>query len=406
MSESPLSDVVSRQYERWSYPPPIEDLEAWLQNRHELFDPSISHRLFWPDRAYTPRIDILIAGCGTNQAAVFAYRNRAANVLAIDVSEASLAHEQHLKEKHGLSNLELLRLPIEEAPNLGREFDLVVSTGVLHHMSDPLAGMKALGACLSRDGVAGVMLYAKYGRVGVEALQAVFRDLGLRQDEPSLELVKETLGLLPREHLLQPYVPIAPDLQFDAGLVDAFLHGRDRSYSVEDCMDLAASAGLVFQGWMNHDCYYPEMFAPLNSSVYAALNALPEPKLWAAMERLQTQNACHCFMACRTDRPPSQYTIDFGRSQFVEYVPVLRHLVRVEQDHIAGPRGRIPLNRVQAAFLREVDGRRTISEMIARLAAAGMLGNVQDVEQFARELFRSLWRLGLLAVGLERTSGL
>jgi SAM-dependent methyltransferase len=405
MNEDPLSDVVSRQYERWSYPVPIEDIEAWLRNRHELFDPSITHRLFWPDRPYAPNLDILIAGCGTNQAAVFAYRNREARVVGIDVSEASLAHERHLKGKYALSNLELLRLPIEEVPSLDRDFDLIVSTGVLHHMSDPLAGMKALAACLRPDGVVGIMLYARYGRVGVEALQAVFRDLALRQDEPSLSLVKETLSLLPREHLVQPYFPIAADLQFDPGLVDTFLHGRDRSYSVEDCLDLVSSAGLVFQGWLNNDCYYPEMFAPLSSAVYRALDALPEAKLWSAMERLQTQNAIHSFVACRPERPRRQYEIDFAGREFLSYAPALRHLVRLEQDQIVGPRGGIPLNRAQAAFLRAVDGQHTISQISARLMKAGTLGGLDNIEQFARDLFRSLWRLGLVAFALERVSG-
>jgi SAM-dependent methyltransferase len=401
MNAHPLSDVVSRQYEQWTYPAPIHDVDAWLADHHELFDPSISHRLFWPARPHATGLDILIAGCGTNQAAVFAYRNRASRVVAVDVSEASLAHEAYLADKYRLSNLELLRLPIEELPGLGRDFDLVVSTGVLHHMSEPLAGMKALASCLRPDGVVGLMLYAKYGRVGVEALQAVFRDFGLRQDDASVRVVKETLALLPAEHLIQPYFPIAADLQVDAGLVDTFLHGRDRSYSVEDCLELVGSAGLAFQGWMHNDCYYPEMFAPLNSGVYAKLNALPETTLWSAMERLQTQNACHCFLACRSDRPRSRYAIDFAAPEFVEYVPELRHLVSLEQDHIVSPRGRIPLNAVQAAALRDVDGRRTIAEINARLANADMFRKVDDRVGFARDLFRSLWRLGLLAFGIS-----
>ena len=49
-------------------------------------------------------------------------------------------------------------LAIEELPKFGFDFDLIVSTGVLHHLADPLAGMKALADCLRRDGALGVML--------------------------------------------------------------------------------------------------------------------------------------------------------------------------------------------------------------------------------------------------------
>jgi hypothetical protein len=46
--------------------------------------------------------------------------------------------------------------------------------------------MKALAECLRRDGAIGLMLYAKYGRAGVERLQSVFRELGLRQDDAAV----------------------------------------------------------------------------------------------------------------------------------------------------------------------------------------------------------------------------
>src|SRR5437763_1128264 len=78
-------------------------------------------------------LDILIAGCGTYQAAVFAFMNRAANVVAIDVSRSALDHQQYLKDKHGLENLQLHLLPIEEVSALRSDFDLIVSSGVLHH---------------------------------------------------------------------------------------------------------------------------------------------------------------------------------------------------------------------------------------------------------------------------------
>src|SRR5690242_7843830 len=140
MTSVPFNDVVSTQYEKWAYPEPIQDLERWLDGNWQWFDPSHAHKIFWPERSYKPDLDILIAGCGSNQAAIFAYTNPAAKVVAIDVSQSALNHQQCLKDKHRLSNLELHRLPIEELPTLGLDFDLIVSTGVLHHLADPPAG--------------------------------------------------------------------------------------------------------------------------------------------------------------------------------------------------------------------------------------------------------------------------
>ena len=64
MTDDPRSDIVAQQYERWMYPQPIPDLQAWTADHWEWFDPSHAHRIFWPDRSYKPDLDILVAGCG------------------------------------------------------------------------------------------------------------------------------------------------------------------------------------------------------------------------------------------------------------------------------------------------------------------------------------------------------
>lgn len=398
----PKADVVSRQYERYRYPEPIQDLEAWLRNNWQWFDPSHSHRVFWPDRGYKPGLDILIAGCGTNQAAVFAFTNPNANVVAVDVSQPSLDHQQYLKDKHGLWNLELRLLPIEELPTLGLDFDLVVSTGVLHHMADPLAGMKALAACLRPDGVIGVMVYAKYGRVGLEMMESVFRDLGLRQDEASVRVVKETIALLPAEHPVRSYLKL-DNVSHDAVLVDTFLHGRARNYSVDDCLELVGSAGLDFQGWLLKAPYYHHDVLTPSSDFTAALSELPETKLWSVMERIHTNNACHFFLACHPDRPKESYVIDFSTTECLDYVPRMRMRCGLTGSDIFRPGWRMKLNSAQLPFVQNIDGHRTIRDIAAAVAQSQGpgRGGPASFEKFGRKLFQSLWRLDFLAMELN-----
>ena len=401
MTDSPRADVVVKQYEKWQYPEPIQNLEAWLAESWQWFDPSHAHRILWPDRPYQPDMDILIAGCGTNQAAVFAYTNRAAKVTAIDVSQPSLDHVRYLKDRYSLKNLELQLLPIEEVGSLEQSFDLIVSTGVLHHLADPDAGMQALANVLRPGGVAAIMLYARYGRIGVELLQHVFRDLGLGQDEESLRLVKQTIASLASTHPLQAYLAIAPDLRFDAGLVDTFLHGRDRSYTVGDCIDLAENAGLVFQDWFLKTSYYPPMLTD-PSEFHSAVNALEPRKLWSTMERIRTQNACHFFLACHSDRPTESYRIDFSSGRALDYVPLLRLRCRVAGEQIVRPGWNLRLDPTHLAFAQQVDGERTIREVVERVAQSGVLGRSDqtELEYIALELFESLWRMDFIAVDL------
>jgi SAM-dependent methyltransferase len=405
VNDNPRADVVARQYERYRYPHPIEDLEVWLTNNWQWFDPSHAHRVLWPDREYQPDLDILIAGCGTNQASVFAFMNPDAKVTAVDISQPSLDHQQYLKDKHGLFNLELHLLPIEDLPTLGRDFDLIVSTGVLHHMADPQTGMNAIASCLRPDGVMGVMLYAKYGRFGLELLQADFRDLGLGQNESSIAMVREALSLLSPDHPAQPYLRLAGSLQSDAELVDTFLHGRERSYNVDDCVDLVTNAGLVFQGWFNNAPYYPhELFARPNS-VYPAINALPERTMWSVVERLNTVNACHFFMACRPERPKESYAIDFSTQASLDYVPLMRMRCGLDGDAIFRSDWRLRLNSTHLPYAQYVDGRRTIRDIAAAVHnETSQRGSLADVEKFARKLFEELWRFDFLAMALNTDS--
>ena len=189
-------------------------------------------------------------------------------------------------------------------------------------------------------------------------------------------------------------------------MVDTFLHGRQRSYSVEKCIDLVTSAGLVFQGWLLKAPYYPhDLFAP-GTEAYQAVHGLPETKLWSVMERIQTSNACHFFMACRPDRPKESYTIDFSTEDSLDYVPLFRMRCGLDGTEIFRSDWRMNLNTAQLPFVQRVDGRRTIREIAAGVAQSRQArrANVADLETFGRKLFQSLWRLDFLAMGLNAES--
>jgi SAM-dependent methyltransferase len=401
---NPLSDIVSSQYEKWTYPKPILDLDQWLENNWQWFDPIHAHRIFWPDQDYRHGLDILIAGCGTNQAAVFAYNNPQANVVGIDVSQSSLEHQRYLIEKYKMKNLELYLLPIEDVEQLNRQFDLIVSTGVLHHLADPQKGLQALAVCLREQGVVALMLYAKYGRMGVEILQSVGRDLGLEQDEESLAVVKNMLSILPQNHPIQSYISIAPDLQYDAGLVDTFLHGRDTSYTVKDCINLVAGAGLVFQDMYIKSPYY----SPANPSnaFHSYVLKQSEEMQWSIMERINFENGCHFFTACRRDRPQESYKIDFADSNFLDYRPELRFRCTLNGDTLSRYNWSTQLGPIETAFIQRIDGDRTIRKIIADASQTNLLVNMKmtELEKLAKNLFQRLWRLDFLVMGLGRPS--
>lgn len=413
----PLTDVVARQYERYPYPPPMDDVTS-ATSGEEWFDPSHTHRIFWPDRVYKPDLDILIAGCGTNQAAIFALANPAASVVGIDVSQASLNNERRLKDKHQLSNLQLHRLPIEEVSTLGRDFDLIVSTGVLHHIADPLVGLTALGECLRTDGALAVMLYAKYGRIGVDIVESILQDLGLGQDDASIAAARKIILSLPSNHLVHSHLQAAartvlsPKAEVSAlfeavtWVTDTFLHGRQRTYTVEECLDLVASAGLSFQGWLHKTPYYPhELFTPGNPISSAVSGLSDEARIWSVMERVLAP-ASHWFISCRPDRPKQSYLIDFSTPEALEYVPHWQAGCGFSDNMIFQPSLKTNLQPVFRPFAEHVDGHRTIGEISALAVSAiespadGRPADVTDAQRLGRELFQGLWRLDFVVMAL------
>ena len=400
MSGDPRRDVVAEQYERWVYPEPIEDIPAWLKHSWQWFDPSHAHRLMWPDRPYRPDLQILVAGCGTHQAAVLAHTNPAATIVAIDVSEASLAHHRVLKERFGLRNLELHHLAIENVAALDRDFDLIVSTGVLHHLADPQAGMNALAACLRPDGVVALMLYARYGRLGVEVMESVFDDLALVQDEHGVAIVRDALAVLPPQHPVRSYLSIAPDLAFDAGLVDTFLHGRARNYTVDECIDLVEQSGLVFQDWLLKSSYEPVRVP--GSTFLSAVSDLPDRTRWSVMERITTTNACHFLLACRPERPVDRYRIDLRSDRASKYIPSYRHHCGVEGDTLVKPGWRETLTGTYPRIASLIDGQRTLGAIADMTVAPGE--DRDEVRTVVLVFLETLWHQDYVALGLPPTS--
>jgi SAM-dependent methyltransferase len=399
MNNSPVADVVSQQYSKWTYPEPIVDLPDWLKNNWQWFDPSHSSRLFWPDQDRSD-LDILIAGCGTNQAAVIAFNNPGSRVLAVDVSPQSLQHESFLKEKYQLSNLELKLLPIEELPSLKRHFDLIISTGVLHHMASPQIGMNSLAECLKHDGVAAIMLYAKFGRLGVYMMQEVFRELGLAQDEPSLQIVKDAVAALPADHPLRSYTKIAPDLGFDAGIVDTFLHGRDRDFTIAECRELVAKSGLVFQDLLFKTSYHPPISPP--TPFMNAVTTRSKEQQWNIMERINFRNGCHFFLACRPERPATRYQVDFSSEAARQYVPDFRYRCRLQGNTVFKPGDSLVLSAAHAELLRLVDGKRTLEEIADEMGRQGLYSGIHPSQRklWAFKTAQELWQRDYLLMKL------
>src|SRR5262245_8676495 len=145
------TDPVCAFYTDHPYPPPVANLDRAREEWQDADRRRAEHHLLWPDRPYYADLDILVAGCGTWQAAKYALCRPRARVVGIDVSTTSLEHTERLRRKYGLSNLEVQQRSIEHVEAMAQQFDLIVCTGVLHHLMRPAEGLRALRSVLKPD---------------------------------------------------------------------------------------------------------------------------------------------------------------------------------------------------------------------------------------------------------------
>jgi SAM-dependent methyltransferase len=232
-SSDMTADPIREFYTRHPYPPPVANLDRardeWRDaNRHRA-----EFHLLWPGKAYRADLDILIAGCGTWQAAKYALCRPDARVIGVDVSATSIAHTQKLKQQYGLTNLEIRQLPVERVGGLERQFDLIVCTGVLHHLADPDAGLRALRDVLKVDGAMYWMVYAPYGRTGVYILQDYCRGLGIGTSDREIGELVATLESLPPHHPLVTLLGGSRDAGNTDALADALLN-PNKSHAYHD----------------------------------------------------------------------------------------------------------------------------------------------------------------------------
>jgi SAM-dependent methyltransferase len=385
---------VSEFYERHPYPPAVDDLEAYRTAWDDTRRRAESH-LFWPGEPHRDDRSILVAGCGTTQAAHYAVRWPRAQVIGIDVSAKSIAFTQELKRKHGLDNLELHQLPVERAGELGRTFEYVVCTGVLHHLPDPDAGLRALRDVLAPAGALHVMVYAPCGRAGVYMLQSYCRLLGIGQTESEIRDLAATLKALPADHPLVPLLRASPDFADRAGLADALLHPLDRAYSVPQFMEFLDRAGLAFGRWVRQAPYLPWCGALASTPHAPRLTELAAETQYAAIELFRGTMLRHAAVAYRRDGPGHAARVSFEGDGWLGYIPVRLPGTIVVRDRLPAGASAVLINRNHTyadlylpidarheALFAAVDGERSIGEICRD----------RGDESLARGFFQQLYR--------------
>ncbi|MEJ1995825.1 MAG: class I SAM-dependent methyltransferase [Limibacillus sp.] len=379
-------DEVRLQYEDYPYPSrdPAEEKQRLIEGSpsHLL---EVDHYLFAGRADFAGDFQVLVAGGGTGDAAIMLAQQLAdrtpkgakgGQVTYLDLAGKTRAIAQARAQARGLSNIRFVTGSLLEVADLAPgPYDYIDCCGVLHHLPEPEAGLRALAGVLKPGGGLGLMLYGEYGRYGVYPVQEMLRAIGENRPLPErIGQARRLLEELPPTHGFNLNRNLGDHKRGDAELVDLLLHSQDRAYRVEQVYDLIAAApGLSLVSFIKPIFYRPESYLS-DPGLLEEVGRLERAEREAFAERLAGNMKTHVFYVTSRDSPAEALAPWDAR----DAVPVLMNeegpalakgmakLERLRLKH-HGIAFEWELPKASTAILEAIDGERDLAAIHQRL---------------------------------------
>lgn len=311
----PVTAAVRDQYDRFPYPDGIPVLRVGWDARYLLSKVALA-------RPKGRKIQALDAGCGRGLGIAGAASVQPdVQFTGIDISSTALEHARAHAEQLKLKNVtldtgDLMTLDGLKIPEGG--FDVIYSSGVLHHLSDPEAGLRGLAGALAPHGVILLMVYGTLGRQALTRFAEAINVL-LPEDTPLAERLTPARQLAEsaEEHLFPGTRWEKSIGTQDAEFVDRFLNVNETAYDVPGLHALAEQAGMRFIAWSE-----PADWDPLalirQPELQARVRELPAMDRHHLVELLAPRPSMECILALAGNAPrPPLAMADLNQTAFV-----------------------------------------------------------------------------------------
>ena len=204
--------------------------------------------------------NVLVAGCGTGQHSIeAAVRYANSNITAIDLSLSSLSFALRQTRELNIENINYLHGDILDLTSWENTFDVIETTGVLHHMSDPMSGWRILKRCLKPKGLMRVGLYSSLARAGLsevkEKMGEIERPITNQKIYDYRNKVLDAAGV--EFEKLARY----PDFFSTSELRDLLFHAQEHTFTLIEIKDMLNELDLVFCGFETVDEKTKEAFS-------------------------------------------------------------------------------------------------------------------------------------------------
>ncbi len=245
--EDDVSEKVRQQYEENPYP---RWSKLFAENQALPADHYI--RMRFPGAPYKPIGDsvpeILIAGCGTGMHAIQrALLFRQANVLAIDLSLSSLSYAVRKTKELGLTNLRYAQADIL-ALGGDKTFDVIDSSGVLHHLKNPLDGWRRLAGLVRPGGLMHIGLYSAIARKDINAARDYLVQQGRDYSIPEVRNLRAEFAARPDGDPLHNITQFS-DFFSTSECRDLLFHVQEHQFTIPQIAAFLGETGFTFLGF-------------------------------------------------------------------------------------------------------------------------------------------------------------
>jgi SAM-dependent methyltransferase len=252
-------------------------------------------------------IRILDAGCGTGVGTEYlVHLNPQASVVGIDLSAGALSVAEERCRRSGANRAEFHHLSLYDAEQLDGEFELINCVGVLHHLPDPIRGIKSLAAKLAPGGLMHIFVYGELGRWEIQLMQKAIALLqGNQQGDyrDGVQLGRQLFAALPENNRIVKREKERWSLENhrDANFADMYVHPQEIDYNVETLFELIDASGLEFIGFSNPGYWQLERLVGKNPELIERSQQLSDRQRYRLIELLDPEVSHYEFFL---GRPP------------------------------------------------------------------------------------------------------
>ena len=198
--------------------------------------------------------NVLIAGCGTGNHSIQGARYKNAKILGIDLSLASLAYAKRKTEEFGIENIEYLHADILQLKKLNKKFDIIESSGTLHHMKNPLEGLKVLLDILEPHGYLKLAFYSNTGREHIIKAREFIGKKNFKYTNDNLKFFRQEIINEKKELSYKEQFIISEDFYSTSGVRDLLFNVQEYRFTIPEISKILKDLNLEFLGFfLNND---------------------------------------------------------------------------------------------------------------------------------------------------------